>query len=80
MEVSKQKIVPKENSYYNYFTECMILVCIILVKSNDVYKAVMMALIYIFIMINLDKQQSYISSSVRNYLGFCFVQFLTSNT
>ena len=68
----------QQPNYSKYLVESIVVVTLVLNRTRNVTLSIYVGLFFIVIMYLLDRQKSIISSSVRSYMGYNFVHFISN--
>lgn len=61
-----------------YIVEAIVIFCIVFHKSKSMINALCACFLFITLSYSLDQQKSIMGNTIRGYVGFSFVQFLTN--
>lgn len=68
----------QQPNYSKYLVESLVVVALVLNRTRNFTLSIYVGIFFIIIMYLLDKQKSIISSSIRSYMGYNFVQFISN--
>ena len=65
-------------NYAKYLVESLVVIVLVFNTTRNVNLSLYMGIFFIIIMYILDRQNSIISSSIRSYMGYNFVQAISN--